>query len=51
MLTAPVILKFGPGDSVRPNHGQNMAALIEEEGLDENGQPVKHCSTTHCQSK
>jgi hypothetical protein len=50
-LTTPVILKFGPGDGVRPNCGRNMAALIEEEGLDENGQPIKCRRTTHRQSK
>ena len=36
---------------MRLNRGRNMAALIEEEGLDENGQPVKGRSTTRRQSK
>ena len=29
-------------DPKHANRGKNMAALIEEEGLDEDGHPVKH---------
>lgn len=36
---------------MRLNRGRNMAALIEQEGLDENGQPVKQQSTTRRRSK
>ncbi|KAM6503723.1 hypothetical protein JOM56_000666 [Amanita muscaria] len=35
----------------RINRGQNMAALIEEENLDEDGKPIKHRTSSHRKSK
>ena len=37
---------------MRSNRGRNMAALIEEEGLDEDGRPVTiKCHTSHWKLK
>jgi hypothetical protein len=33
------------------NRGKNMAALIEEEGLDEDGNPIKRRTSFQCKSK
>jgi hypothetical protein len=35
----------------RANHGKNMAALIEEEGLDEDGQQRKQSNTRHLRKR
>ncbi|KAM6491951.1 hypothetical protein JOM56_012589 [Amanita muscaria] len=38
-------------DRMRTNRGQNMAALIEEENLDEDGKPTKRRTSSRRKSK
>ncbi|KAM6489484.1 hypothetical protein JOM56_012659 [Amanita muscaria] len=38
-------------DRMRANRGQNMAALIEEENLDEDGKPTKRRTSSRRKSK
>ncbi|KAM6489621.1 hypothetical protein JOM56_014943 [Amanita muscaria] len=40
-----------PQDRMRANRGQNMAALIEEENLDEDGKPTKCRTSSRRKSK
>ena len=46
------VINLGSGNTnMHLNCSCNMAALIEEEGLDEDGKPVKHYTSSHQKSK